>query len=58
MKYSIIINNITDNLYAVVLKVWDVDSEGNQINVKSEIKSGIRLQDALNITTNFLKQNG
>lgn len=58
MKYSIIINNITDNLYAVVLKVWDVDSEGNQINVKSEIKSGIKLQDALNITTNFLKQNG
>jgi hypothetical protein len=58
MKYSIIINNITDNLYAVVLKVWELDKEGNQINVKSEIKSGIRLQDALSITTNFLKQNG
>ncbi len=58
MKYSIIINNNTDNLYAVVLKAWDLDSEGNQINVRSEIKTGIRLQDALDLITNFIKING
>jgi len=58
MKYSIIINNITDNFYADVLKAWKLDKEGKQINVNLLTKSGISLQDALIITTNFLKQNG
>jgi hypothetical protein len=58
MKYSIIINNITDNLYAVVLKSWELDKDGNQINVNSITKSGISLNDALIITTKYLKQNG
>jgi hypothetical protein len=58
MKYSIIINNITDNLYAVVLKSWELDKDGNQINVNSLTKSGISLNDALIVTTKYLKQNG
>jgi hypothetical protein len=58
MKYSIIINNITDNLYAVVLKVWELDKEGNQINVKSLTKAGIPLAVAMETTFKFMKDNG
>lgn len=58
MKYSIIINNITDNLYAVVLKAWDLDSEGNQVNVKSLTKAGIPLAEAMETTFKFMKDNG
>jgi hypothetical protein len=58
MKYSIIINNITDNLYAVVLKVWELDKEGNQINVKSLTKAGIPLAEAMETTFKFMKDNG
>jgi hypothetical protein len=58
MKYSIIINNITDNLYAVVMKVWELDKEGNQINVKSLTKAGIPLAEAMETTFKFMKDNG
>lgn len=58
MKYSIIINNISANLYAVVLKAWNLDGEGNQVDVKSLTKAGIPLTEAMETTFKFMKDNG
>jgi hypothetical protein len=58
MKYSIIISNITNTLYACVLKSWQLDKEGKQINLNSETKSGVTLEEALQLTTKFIEKNG
>jgi hypothetical protein len=32
-KYSIVINHIQNDLYALIVRSWELDEEGNQINV-------------------------
>jgi hypothetical protein len=45
-KYSIIINETGNDLYAVVLKSWLLDEEGKQIDVKTDISSGNTFEQA------------
>jgi hypothetical protein len=39
MKKSIVINSMSvDNLYGIVVKTWDLNEEGKEINIKSITK--------------------
>jgi hypothetical protein len=39
MKKSVIINSMpNDNLFGIVIKTWDLDIDGNPINVVSQTK--------------------
>lgn len=54
VKYSIVINCIKDDIYALVLKSWELDVNGNQINVKSVTKSNLTIEQAMSETQNFV----
>jgi hypothetical protein len=43
-KYSIIKNEIGNDLYALVLKSWLLDEEGKEIDIKSIVKSGLTFE--------------
>jgi hypothetical protein len=44
-KYSIVINNISGNIYAVVINSFDIDEEGNRVNVETEILNNLSFED-------------
>lgn len=54
-KYSIIINHIGDDKYAVVMKKWELDESGQEINIENLIKSDLTLQQAIDEQTKFLQ---
>lgn len=43
-KYSIIKNEIGNDLYALVMKSWLLDEEDKQVDIKSVVKSGLTLE--------------
>lgn len=43
-KYSIIKNHIGNDLYALVLTSWNLDGEGQQIELLNKMLSGITLE--------------
>jgi hypothetical protein len=58
MKYSLILNHIENDLYAVVMKSWELNEDGEQINITSKSKVGLTLQQAIDLQINFTKENG
>ena len=58
MKYSLIINYIGNNQYAIVMKSWELNEDGEQINITSKNKAGLTLQQAIDLQINFTKENG
>lgn len=58
MKYSLILNYIGNDLYAVVMKSWELNEDGEQINITSKTKVGLTLQQAIDLQLNFIKENG
>jgi hypothetical protein len=44
-KYAFVCNEITNSLYALVMSCWYVDEEGNRVDVKSESKLNLTLQE-------------
>lgn len=58
MKYSIVISNIQDDLYALVCRCWKLDDEGNQIDIDSLNKVGITLQEAQTYASQFIQIHG
>ena len=47
-KYSIVINEI-DGEYVVVFKSWQLDEEGNKVNVENFAKRGLTLNEVKEI---------
>ena len=58
MKYSIVISNIQDDLYALVCRCWEFDTEGNQINVDTLNLVGITIQEAQTYAVEFVSTHG
>jgi uncharacterized protein affecting Mg2+/Co2+ transport len=58
MKYSIVISNIQDDLYALVCRCWEIDAEGNQINIDTLNKVGITIQQAQTYAVQFVENHG
>jgi hypothetical protein len=47
MKHSIVVNHIQNDLYALVIRSWELDEEGNQINVVSLTKTNLTFNEVL-----------
>ena len=47
-RYSIVVNEI-DNKYVIVYKSWELDEEGNKINVENFAKRGLTLNEVKEI---------
>ena len=54
-KYSIIKNEIGNDLYALVMKSWLLDEENKQVDIKSVVKSGLTLEQCDEEELNFRK---
>jgi len=53
-KYAFVCNEITNNLYALVMSCWYIDEEGNRIDVKSETKLNLTLQECFDLAQAFV----
>jgi hypothetical protein len=53
-KYSIVINNIQGESYALVLKSWLNDIEGKEIDVVTVTKINLTLQECITESQNFI----
>ena len=52
-KYAFVINEINNNLYALVMTSWYNDEEGNRIDVKSDTQVNLTLADAFTLAQAF-----
>jgi len=53
-KYAFVCNEITNNLYALVMSCWYIDEEGNRVDVKSETKLNLTLQECFDLAQAFV----
>lgn len=44
-QYSIVQNSTGGGLNALVMRSWYIDEDGNQITIKSEVKTGLTLDE-------------
>lgn len=56
-KFNIIINHLSNDLYAIVLKSFTLDEEGKQTNIETLVKSGLTFQESLTLQNNFINGN-
>jgi hypothetical protein len=56
-KYTIIISHTSKDMYAVVLKSFELNEDGNEVNVHSYSKSNKTLQECLTIQKDFIDGN-
>ena len=55
-QYSIVQNSTGGGLNALVLRAWYVDAEGNQVTIKSEVKTGLTLEQCFNLAKAFVEE--
>ena len=53
-KFSIVINHIGNDLYALVLKKYELNENNEEINVENLIKSGKTLEECLTLQNQFI----
>lgn len=56
-QYSIVQNSTGDGFNALVMRSWYTDEEGNQITLKSEVKTGLTLEQCFGLYKLFINQN-
>ncbi len=52
-KYSFVCNSNND-LYSLVMNCWYIDTDGNRVDVKSEIKTQITLDECFQLAKYFI----
>ena len=52
-KYSFVCNSNND-LYSLVMNCWYIDTDGNRVDVKSEIKTEITLDECFQLAKDFI----
>ena len=52
-KYAFVINEINNNLYALVMTCWYNDEEGTRIDVKSDTQVNLTLAEAFTLAQAF-----
>lgn len=53
-QYSIVQNSTGDGLNALVMRSWYVDEEGNQVTIKSEVKTGLTIDECFALAKEFV----
>lgn len=54
-QYSIVQNSTVGGMNALVMRSWYIDNEGNQITIKSDVKTGLTLQECFDIAKLFVE---
>jgi len=57
VQYSIVQNSTGEGLNALVMRAWYVDSDGQQVTIKSEVKTGLTLDECFTEMQNFVQTN-
>lgn len=57
VQFSMVQNSTGGGLNALVLRAWYVDGDGNQVTVKSEVKTGLTLDECFTEMQNFVQIN-
>ena len=57
IQYSIVQNSQGGGLNALVMRAWYVDAEGMQITVKTDIKTGLTLDQCFDEAKAFVNAN-
>lgn len=55
-QYSIVQNSQGNGFNALVMRAWYTDLEGMQITIKSDIKTGLTLQECFDLAKAFVEQ--
>ena len=53
-KYSFVINNLSDNMYVLVMSCWYIDTEGQRVEVKSETQLNKTLTECFELSQAFV----
>lgn len=56
-QYSIVQNSTGGGLNALVMRAWYVDEEGNQVTIKSEVKTGLTLDECFALAKSFVEES-
>ena len=56
-KYSIVINHVGEDLYAIVLKKYELNENNEEINVENLIQSNKTLEECITLQNTFI-ENG
>lgn len=56
-KFSVVISHINQDQYAVVLKAWTLNEEGQRVDVDSLTKAGVDISTAHQLATDFVDKN-
>jgi hypothetical protein len=57
IQYSIVQNSTGGGLNALVMRSWYINEEGEQITVKSEVKTELTLQECFDSALAFVKSS-
>lgn len=55
-QYSIVQNSTGDGFNALVMRSWYVDQDGNQVTIKSEVKTGLTLEQCFDLYKSFINE--
>jgi hypothetical protein len=56
IQYSIVQNSTGGGLNALVMRAWYTDEEGNQVTIKSEVKTGLTLDECFALMRHFVEE--
>ena len=56
-NYAIVQNSTGNGLNALVMRSWYVDEEGNQVTIKSEVKTNLTLDQCFELYQAFMREN-
>jgi hypothetical protein len=55
-QYSIVQNSTGGGLNALVMRAWYTDEEGNQVTIKSEVKTSLTMEQCFNLMKQFVDE--
>jgi hypothetical protein len=56
-QYSIVQNSTGGGMNALVLRAWYVDGDGNQVTIKSDVKTDLTLQECFDQSKLFVESS-
>jgi hypothetical protein len=56
-QYSIVQNSTGGGMNALVMRSWYVDNDGNQVTIKSDVKTGLTLQECFDEAKLFVESS-
>jgi hypothetical protein len=56
-QYSIVQNSTGGGMNALVMRSWYIDNEGSQVTIKSEVKTGLTLQECFDVAKLFVESS-